>query len=49
MNTADHHMLQISFGCGSFIAALDGSNLDHLTSLSLGREGGTGFGMTPSA
>ncbi|MCX5746426.1 MAG: hypothetical protein NT062_28450 [Proteobacteria bacterium] len=36
-------------GCGSFTATLDGSNLDHLTSLSFGREGGTGFGTAPSA
>ncbi len=38
-----------SDGCGSFTGTLDGSNLDHLTSLSVGREGGTGFGTTPSA
>gem|GEM_PF-3901314 len=39
----------IADGCGSFTAPLDGSNLDHLTSLSIGRERGTGFGTAPSA
>ncbi len=37
------------FGCGSIATVLDGSNLDHLTSLSLGRGRASGLGISPSA
>ncbi|MDL1873275.1 adenylyl-sulfate kinase [Deltaproteobacteria bacterium PRO3] len=36
-------------GCGSIMTALDGSNVDHLTSLSRGRSRGSGLGTSPSA
>ena len=36
-------------GCGSFTTVVDGSNLDHLTSLSRGRSRGSGLGTSPSA
>jgi hypothetical protein len=37
------------FGCGSFMTALDGKRIDHLTSRRRGRDGGSGFGTLPSA
>lgn len=43
-----YHNLK-TFGCGSIATALDGSNLDHLTSLSLGRSRGSGLGISASA
>jgi hypothetical protein len=36
-------------GCGSFATLLDGSNLDHLTRVRLGRSRGSGLGTAPSA
>ncbi len=44
-----HLILVISNGCGSIATAPDGSNLDHLTSLSRGRAVGIGLGTARSA
>ncbi len=41
----DHNVLWVRL----FRVALDGSNSDHLTSLSTGRFAGSGLGISPSA
>jgi hypothetical protein len=38
-----HHLGRRAGGCGSSASGLDGSKNDHLTSLSLGRRGGSGY------
>jgi len=41
--------LPIALGCGSSSTGLEGSNIDHLTSVSFGRERGSGSGTAPLA
>ncbi len=49
VNANLHFHTLIPDGCGSSGTALDGSNLDHLTNLSVGRSRGSGLGTSPSA